>query len=204
MSARSGLVGKNPPGPIWGHLGPFFCVGRKNAKNVKFLPIFLGGPLLLSTLGGAIGIFHVSINGFYLDFCCTRESVRTTVVLKLQAKWQVAFQREIKHRPLSDVVAELRGRVIEAAQKLEQELAGGAERLGLDGSSSATEGMRCELVEPLGITTMDGVQLWLAEDHIASCTSTEIQRIREAAAVLSSPKPRSEDVQSLQLSLIHI
>ena len=24
MSARSGLVGKNPPGPIWGHLRPFF------------------------------------------------------------------------------------------------------------------------------------------------------------------------------------
>ena len=24
MSARSGLVGKNPPGPIWGHLRQFF------------------------------------------------------------------------------------------------------------------------------------------------------------------------------------
>ena len=24
MSARSGLIGKNPPGPIWGHPRPFF------------------------------------------------------------------------------------------------------------------------------------------------------------------------------------
>ena len=86
MSARSGLVGKNPPGPIWANFlrgpekskkilkikirvaqnvgkvwitkknppGPiwchfndfrsFFCVGRKNQKNIKILPIFLGGP----------------------------------------------------------------------------------------------------------------------------------------------------------------
>ena len=29
MSARSGLVGKNPPGPIWGHLGQFFAWARK-------------------------------------------------------------------------------------------------------------------------------------------------------------------------------
>ena len=42
----------------WPHLGPsgpIFCVGRKNPKNAKILPIFLGGPLLLSTQGGAIG-----------------------------------------------------------------------------------------------------------------------------------------------------
>ena len=46
----------------WPHLGPsgpIFCVGRKNAKNRQFLPIFCYspglGPLLLSTLGGAIG-----------------------------------------------------------------------------------------------------------------------------------------------------
>ena len=29
MSARSGLVGKNPPGPIWGLLGRFFARARK-------------------------------------------------------------------------------------------------------------------------------------------------------------------------------
>ena len=32
MSARSGLVGKNPPGPIWGHLGPFFAWAGKMQK----------------------------------------------------------------------------------------------------------------------------------------------------------------------------
>ena len=48
MSARSGLVGKKTSRP---HLGPsqaIFCVGRKNTK----MSIFLGGPLLLSTLAG--------------------------------------------------------------------------------------------------------------------------------------------------------
>ena len=44
MSARSGLVGKNPPAPF-GAISGIFCMGRKNAKNIKFLPIFLGGPM---------------------------------------------------------------------------------------------------------------------------------------------------------------
>ena len=46
MSARSGLVGKkNPPGPIWGHLRPFFPWTEKNPKITKILLIFLGGPM---------------------------------------------------------------------------------------------------------------------------------------------------------------
>ena len=44
MSARSGLVGKNPPGPIWGHLGQFFAWTGKMKKS-KILRIFLGGPM---------------------------------------------------------------------------------------------------------------------------------------------------------------
>ena len=36
MSARSGLVGKNHPGPIWGHLGPFFAWAGKIQKMPKF------------------------------------------------------------------------------------------------------------------------------------------------------------------------
>ena len=40
MSARSGLVGKNPPGPIWGHMGPIFPWTGKMQKIVKFC-IFL-------------------------------------------------------------------------------------------------------------------------------------------------------------------
>ena len=58
MSARSGLAGKRTSRP---HLGPsraIFCVGRKNPKNAEMLPIFLGGPLLLSTQGGAIGLCY--------------------------------------------------------------------------------------------------------------------------------------------------
>ena len=64
MSARSGLAGKRTSRP---HLGPsrvIFCVGRKNQKNAQILPIFLGGPLLLSTLGGAIGI-----SAQFVPFC---------------------------------------------------------------------------------------------------------------------------------------
>ena len=56
MSARSGLAGKRIPRPHLGPSGLNFRVGRKKSKNAKILPIFLGGPLLLSTLGGAIGI----------------------------------------------------------------------------------------------------------------------------------------------------
>ena len=53
----------------WPHLGPsgpIFCVGPKNAKNVKILPIFLGGPLLLSSLG-ALGKIdkHLAFFGIF-------------------------------------------------------------------------------------------------------------------------------------------
>ena len=33
MSARSGLVGKNPPGPIWGHPGQFSMVRNKKEQK---------------------------------------------------------------------------------------------------------------------------------------------------------------------------
>ena len=36
MSARSGLVGKNPPGPVWGHLGQFFAWAEKIGKMQNF------------------------------------------------------------------------------------------------------------------------------------------------------------------------
>ena len=45
MSARSGLVGKNPPGPIWGHLRQFFPWTGKCQKLWKFCLFFLGGAL---------------------------------------------------------------------------------------------------------------------------------------------------------------
>ena len=45
---------------------------------------------------------------------------------------------------------------------------------------------------------MRDVQRWLAEQPIASCHSADMERLREAAAVLSRPKPRKEDVRELQ------
>ena len=43
MSARSGLVGKNPPGPIWGHLRPFSPWTGKMQKICKIC--LFGGPM---------------------------------------------------------------------------------------------------------------------------------------------------------------
>ena len=49
MSARSGLVGKKSSWPYnWPYLGSseaIFSMDRKNPKNAKMLPIFLGGPM---------------------------------------------------------------------------------------------------------------------------------------------------------------
>ena len=50
----------------------------------------------------------------------------------------------------------------------------------------------------LKILSSRDVQRWLADEPIASCSSADVQRIREAAAVLSHPKPRKEDVRPLQ------
>ena len=48
------------------------------------------------------------------------------------------------------------------------------------------------------ISSIRDVQRWVDEEPIASCSSADAQRIREAVAVLSRPKPRQEDVQPLQ------
>ena len=45
MSARSGLVGKNHPDPICGHLRQFFPWTGNMQKHVQNLSIFLGGPM---------------------------------------------------------------------------------------------------------------------------------------------------------------
>ena len=50
----------------------------------------------------------------------------------------------------------------------------------------------------LKILSIRDVQRWMAEEPVASCSSADAQRIREAVAVLSSPKPRQEDVEPLQ------
>ena len=48
------------------------------------------------------------------------------------------------------------------------------------------------------IVSIRDVQHWLADESIASCSSADVHRIREAAAVLSHPKPRQADVRPLQ------
>ena len=45
MSARSGLVGKKSSRPYLGPSEAIFSIGRKNQKNTKILPIFIGGPM---------------------------------------------------------------------------------------------------------------------------------------------------------------
>ena len=45
MLARSGLVGKKSSWPYLGPSEAIFSIGRKNPKNAKILPIFLGGPM---------------------------------------------------------------------------------------------------------------------------------------------------------------
>ena len=46
----------------------------------------------------------------------------------------------------------------------------------------------------LKLSSIQDVQRWLAEEPMASCSSVDIQRIREVVAVLSRPSPRQEDV----------
>ena len=140
------------------------------------------------------------------------------------------------------MIQEFQGKVINAAQALQQQLAESAEKHALDGSktdradvqndtaadadsvlalgastisgsaeqadvtaapsssgSAERPAERYAASKQLSITTIHGIQRWLAEDHVASCTSADAQRIREAVAVLSRPKPRQEDAQPLQL-----
>ena len=48
------------------------------------------------------------------------------------------------------------------------------------------------------ILSMWDVQRWLAEPPTVRCHSADMERLKEAAAVLSRPNPRKEDVRELQ------
>ena len=50
----------------------------------------------------------------------------------------------------------------------------------------------------LQLQSIGDVKRWLAKEPIASCSTADMQRIREAAAVLSHKKPKQEDVEPLQ------
>ena len=60
--------------------------------------------------------------------------------------------------------------------------------------SAEQPGTRCQLQ----LSSIRDVQRWLAMEPIASCSSADMQRIREAVAVLVPGKPRKEDVRPLQ------
>ena len=60
--------------------------------------------------------------------------------------------------------------------------------------SAEQPGTRCQLK----VSSIRDVQRWLAKESIASCSSADMQRIREAVAVLVPAKPRKEDVRPLQ------
>ena len=47
------------------------------------------------------------------------------------------------------------------------------------------------------ILSIRDVQRWLTKEPIASSNSADAQRIREAVAVLSQPKPRQEDLHRM-------
>ena len=62
MSARSGLVGKNPPDPIWAHLGHFFAWAGKTEKLMSAY-FSLVGPWALAAIHPRLGnryIYDVS------------------------------------------------------------------------------------------------------------------------------------------------
>ena len=65
-------------------------------------------------------------------------------------------------------------------------------------SSSHSSAERPATPSHFKISSIRDVQRWVAEEPIASCSSADAQRIREAVAVLSRPKPKQEDVRPLQ------
>ena len=69
MSARSGLVGKNPPRPIWAPLGPFFAWAGKIEKMRKFCLFSLVGPWALFTRFGALAAIHPRWGNRYFHMC---------------------------------------------------------------------------------------------------------------------------------------
>ena len=72
----------------------------------------------------------------------THPKPRQEDVRPLQSKWNMAQLVNRKPRPLGDVINELETRVIEAAQKLQRQLAGSGEEPALAASSSGSADAR--------------------------------------------------------------
>ena len=74
---------------------------------------------------------------------------------------------------------------------------GNAERVANVSARSSSAALPATLSQSK-ILSMQDVQRWLAEPHIVRCHSADLERLKEAAAVLSRSKPRQEDVRDLQ------
>ena len=74
---------------------------------------------------------------------------------------------------------------------------GNAERVANVSARSSSAALPATLSQSK-ILSMQDVQRWLAEPHIVRCHSADLERLKEAAAVLSRSKPRQEDVRKLQ------
>ena len=74
---------------------------------------------------------------------------------------------------------------------------GNAERVANVSARSSSAALPAALSQSK-ISSMQDVQRWLAEPPIVRCHSADMERLKEAAAVLSRSKPRQEDVRDLQ------
>ena len=74
---------------------------------------------------------------------------------------------------------------------------GNAERVANVSASSSSAALPATLSQSK-ILSMQDVQRWLAEPYVVRCHSADLERLKEAAAVLSRSKPRKEDVRELQ------
>ena len=65
------LVGTKPPGPIWGHLGPFFAWAGKIEKMSKFRLFSLVGQWALFTRFGPMGLVGQIMELMHQTYCPT-------------------------------------------------------------------------------------------------------------------------------------
>ena len=119
--------------------------------------------------------------------CTLPTSILTQVCSKLlgrsDASQSSSFPHGAMHRFMSSVASSSSGRAERPAT--------------VPGSSSSAEQPATSFPSAatssyLKILSIRDVQRWLAEGPIVSCSSADVERIREAVAVLSYPKPRKQ------------
>ena len=98
------------------------------------------------------------------------------------------------HRFISSAASSSSGRAERPAAAFGAFLGFGAEQP----TTSLRSAEQLAISSHVKIVSTRDVQRWLAEEPIARCSSADMQRIREAVAVLSRPMPRQEEVRPLQ------